>query len=63
MDIYEGIVNNEEPIFEIHAKNGHIYKIWANGQIAGFEADCSIVNRYPIMIQSVIAQSVKNIIG
>lgn len=41
----------EKPIFEIKYPSGsHVYKIWANGRIEGFNTEVTIINRIPELI-------------
>jgi hypothetical protein len=41
-------VSDEKPAFEVRdTVSGHVYKIWADGQIEGFGTAGMVVNRIP----------------
>jgi hypothetical protein len=37
-------------IFQVTAKDGKVYRIWANGKIEGFGQEPVVVNRIPLTI-------------
>lgn len=45
------------PIFEFHATDGNVFKVWADGAVEGFPAGF-IVNRIPLRLAQLSEQSV-----
>jgi hypothetical protein len=39
-----------EPMFEVHSREGHVWKIYESGRIDGFPRDVWIINRlFPLL--------------
>ena len=43
----------EKPAFEVHGRDGHVWKIYPNGMTEGFLDDHWIINRIPTMFRLV----------
>ena len=44
------LVHEERAAFEVHQRNGNVWKVYANGKIEGFPDECFIINRIPLMV-------------
>lgn len=51
---------DDKPAFEV-IDGAHIYRIWADGRIDGFPADCGVINRIPQVVAEAIGDSLQHI--
>lgn len=49
---------SDKPVFEIVRPDRHVYKIYANGDVEGFEVGV-IINRLPTLLQQEFLRGVK----
>jgi hypothetical protein len=47
--------SDKTTLFEVRTPDGHWYRIWPDGRVAGFGAECIVINRFNSRIADALA--------